>query len=82
MSKFIKLTCPHGGRQFVNFDLVESFEPAPEKDPEHAWEGRVVGGKENPDGVIGTWIYFCSKGCEEFKVWDTPEEILEKLNNV
>ena len=79
MSKFIKLTCPHGGTQYFNFDLIESFEPAPEKDPKHAWEARIVDGKENPDGVIGTWIYFKSADCEEFKVWQTPEEILELL---
>jgi len=73
MSEFISLACPHEGIQYINFDLVESFEPAPEKDPEHGWEART---KENPDGVVGTWIYFKSADCAPFKVFDTPEEIL------
>ena len=76
MSEFISLACPHEGIQYINFDLVESFEPAPEKDPEHGWEART---KENPDGVVGTWIYFKSADCAEFKVLDTPEEILAML---
>lgn len=75
MSNFIKLTCPHGGTQYFNFDLVESFEPAPEKDPDHHWEART---EKNLDGVVGTWIYFKSSS-EGFKVKDTPEEILYTL---
>ena len=76
MSKFIKLACPHEGTQYINFNLVESFEPAPEKDPQPGWEART---NENPDGVVGTWIYFKSADCAEFKVLDTPEEILVML---
>ena len=76
MSEFIKLCDVYGGDQYINFELVETFEPAPEKDPEWHWEART---EDNPNGVVGAWIYLKSSTCEALKVRNTPKEILAML---